>query len=144
MVTVMIPFSGYVSETYSQEIAKAVGVMKSSDFIPCINKCGLYLHKLREELVSQKKSADYLKQVFINKLNDHYERNKQSIRLWKTDIFFTDWELEGNQDSGDFGRVGVKEIKGIMTDYLVDYGIYKSNETDELEKYVSFLYKARL
>lgn len=85
-----------------------------------------------------------MKQVFINKLNDHYERNKQSIRLWKTDIFFTDWELEDSQDSGGFGRAGVKEIKGIMTDYLVDYGIYKSNETDELEKYVSFLYKARL
>ena len=142
MVIVVIPFSGDVSEIHSQEIAKVFGVMKGSDstrVILCINKCGLYLNKLKEDLISKENPADYLKQVFIDKLNDHYERNERSVRLKKTDIFFTDWELEGNQDSVDFGIVGVEEIKDIITDYLVDYGIYKSNETDELQRCVSFV-----
>ena len=142
MVIVVIPFSGDVSEIHSQEIAKVFGVMKGSDstrVILCINKCGLYLNKLREDLISHQNPADYLKQVFIDKLNDHYERNERSVRLRKADIFFTDWELEGNQDSVDFGIVGVEEIKDIIRDYLVDYDIYKSNETDKLQKCVSFV-----
>ena len=142
MVIVVIPFSGDVSEIHSQEIAKVFGVMKGSDstkVILCINKCGLYLNKLREDLISQQNPADYLKQVFVDKLNDHYERSERSIRLGKADIFFTDWELVGNQGSVDFGIVGVEEIKDIVRDYLVDYGIYKSNETDELQRCVSFV-----
>ena len=142
MVIVVIPFSGDVSEIHSQEIAKVFGVMKGSDstrVILCINKCGLYLNKLREDLISQQNPADYLKQVFIDKLNDHYERNERSVCLRKADIFFTDWELEGNQDSVDFGIVRVEEIKDIIRDYLVDYDIYKSNETDKLQKCVSFV-----
>ena len=142
MVIVVIPFSGDVSEIHSQEIAKVFGVMKGSDstrVILCINKCGLYLNKLREDLILQQNPADYLKQVFVDKLNDHYERSERSIRLGKADIFFTDWELVGNQGSVDFGIVGVEEIKDIVRDYLVDYGIYKSNETDELQRCVSFV-----
>ena len=77
--------------------------------------------------------------MFIDKLNGHYERIERSVRLRKADIFFTDWELEGNQDSVDFGIVGVEEIKDIIRDYLVDYDIYKSNETDKLQKCVSFV-----
>ena len=142
IVIVVIPFSGDVSQIDSQEIAKVFGVMKGSDstrVILCFNKCGLYLNKLKEDLVSQEKPADYLKQVFIDKLNNHYEKNEQTLRLSKTDIFFTDWELETNLDSVNFGIVGVEQIKDIITCYLIDYGIYKSSDTDELQRCVSFV-----
>ena len=142
IVIVVIPFSGDVSQIDSQEIATVFGVMKGSDstrIILCFNKCGLYLNKLKEDLVSQEKPVDYLKQTFIDKLNNHYEKNEQLICLRKADIFFTDWELEANQDSVNFGIVGVEQIKDIITSYLIDYGIYKSSETDELQRCVSFV-----
>ena len=142
MIIAVIPFSGDVSEIHSQEIARVYGVMKGSKntkIVLCINKCGLYLNKLRGDLVSQEKPEGYLKQVFIKELNNHFERNEESVRLDSTDIFFTDWELEGNQESVDFGIIGVEEIKDIIKVYLVDNGIYKSSETDELQKCVSFV-----
>ena len=142
MVIVVIPFSGDISETYSQEIAKVFGVMKGSDstrVILCINKCGLYLSQLREELILQKNPADYLKKRFINKLNNQYERNKQPICLRSTDIFFTDWELESHQESMHFGIIGVEEIKVIIKDFLVDNNIYNESEVNELQKCVSYV-----
>ena len=144
MIIVVIPFSGDVSETHSQEIATVFGVMQGSEstkVILCFNKCGLYLNKLREEIPSKEKPADYLKQRFIKKLNKHYEENKRSVTLTEGDIFFTDWELEENKQSKDFGIIGINEIKYIIKKYLVEYGIYESSETDELRKCVSFLIK---
>ena len=141
MVIVVIPFFGDASEIHSQEIANVFGVMKGSDstrVILCINKCGLYLNKLREDLVSQEKPADFLKQNFTDKLNDHYERKKLPVRVKKADIFFTDWELKRSQESVGFGIIGVEEIKKLIKDYLVDNDIYKSSEEDELQKCVSF------
>ena len=87
----------------------------------------------------QQKPVDYLKQDFVNKLNNYYEENEISVHLSEVDILFTDLELERNQESLDFGINGVEEIKQIIRDYLVDYGIYESTETDELHKCVSFV-----
>ena len=142
MIIAVIPFSGDVSEIHSQEIARVYEVMKGSKntkIVLCINKCGLYLNKLRGDLGSEEKPEGYLTQVFIKELNDHFQRNKKSVRLDSTDIFFTDWELESNQESVDFGIIGVEEIKKMIKVYLVDNGIYKSSETDELQKCVSFV-----
>ena len=142
MIIVVIPFSGDVSEIHSQEIAKVFGDMKGSNstkVILCINKCGSCLEELKKEFKSHKNLADHMKELFIDKLNKHYERNKQAIPLSKADFFLTDWKLEGNQDSTAFGLVGVDEIKGIIKDYLVDYGIYESNEIEELQRCISFL-----
>ena len=52
MAIVIIPSSGDISETHSQEIAKVYGVMKSSDsakVVLCVNKGCLYLKQLKEE-----------------------------------------------------------------------------------------------
>ena len=140
MIIAVIPFSGDVSEIHSKAIANIFEVMKgskSTKVILCINKCGLFLNKLKEELKLQEKPADYLKQDYVKKLNDHYEKEEQPVRLKEADILFTDWELKGNQESVDFGIIGIEEIKNIIKDYLIDYGIYKSSETDELERCVS-------
>ena len=142
IIIAVIPFSGDANKNQSQEIAKIFEVKKgskSTKVILCINKCGPFLAELRQELSLQKKPVDYLKQDFVNKLNDYYEENEISVHLSKVDILLTDWELERNQESLDFGINGVEEIKQIIRDYLVDYGIYKSTETDELEKCVSFV-----
>ena len=98
-----------------------------------------FLAELRQELSLQQKPVDYLKQDFVNKLNDYYEENEISVHLSEVDILFTDWELERNQESLDFGTNGVEEIKQIIRDYLVDYDIYESTETDELHQCVSFV-----
>ena len=137
MIIVLIPFSGDVSEIYSQEIAKVFGVMKGSDstkVILCINKCGSYLKELKKYFIS----ADHMKEDFIDKLNEQYKRNEQAIFLEKSNIFLTDWKLEDKKESAAFGIVGEEEIKDIIKDYLVHYGIYKSNEIDELQRCISF------
>ena len=137
MIIVLIPFSGDVSEIYSQEIVKVFGVMKGSDstkVILCINKCGSYLKELKKYFIS----ADHMKEDFIDKLNEHYKRNEQAIFLEKSNIFLTDWKLEDKKESAAFGIVGEEEIKDIIKDYLVHYGIYKSNETNELQRCISF------
>ena len=140
MIIAVIPFSGDVSEIHSKAIAKIFEVMKgskSTKVVLCINKCGLFLNKLKEEFELHEKPADYLKQDYVNKLNGHYEREEQPVRLKEADILFTDWELDGNQESVDFGIIGVEEIKNIIRGYLIDYGIYESSEANELEKCVS-------
>ena len=142
MIIAVIPFSGDANKNQTQEIAKIFAVKKgskSTKVILCINKCGSFLAELRQELSLQQKPVDYLKQDFVNKLNDYYEENEISVHLSEADILFTDWELERNQESLDFGINGVEEIKQIIRDYLVDYGIYESTETDELHKCVSFV-----
>ena len=141
IVFVLIPFSGDVSKIYSQEIAKIFGVMKSSDstkVVLCINKCGLYLNKLSEELSWQKNHPEFLKKAFIYKLNGYYKGNGESINVAEEDIFFSDWELEGNKESKELGIINVEEIKKIILKYLVDYSIYKTTEIVELQRCVSF------
>ena len=114
---------------------------KSTKVVLCISKCGLYLSKLRKDLALQEKPKDYLKEIFIKELNDYFEKNEQSIHLENTDIFFTDWESENNQESQDLGIIGFENIKDIIKNYLVDNGIYKLTETDELERCLSFVSK---
>ena len=87
----------------------------------------------------QEKPKDYLKEIFVKELNDYFEKSESSIHLENTNIFFTDWELESNQESQDLGIIGVGKIKDIIKDYLIDNGIYKSTETDELERCLSFV-----
>ena len=100
IIIAVIPFSGDANKNQSQEIAKIFEVKKgskSTKVILCINKCGPFLAELRQELSLQKKPVDYLKQDFVNKLNDYYEENEISVHLSEVDILFTDWELERNQ-----------------------------------------------
>ena len=50
----------------------------------------------------------------------------------------TDWIFGGNQESAKFRMIGVEEIKYIIKDNLLDNDICKSDETDELQRCVSF------
>ena len=62
MIIVIVPFTGDVSELVSAEIAKVFEVMagsESSRVLVCINKCGLYLQKLKEKL-SIREGSNYL------------------------------------------------------------------------------------
>ena len=100
MIIAAIPFSGDANKNQTQEIAKIFAVKKgskSTKVILCTNKCGPFLAELRQELSLQLKPVDYLKQDFVNKLNDYYEENEISVHLSEVDILFTDWELERNQ-----------------------------------------------
>ena len=144
MVVVVIPYSGDISEIHSQEIAKVYGVMKGSDstkVILCVNKCCLYLKELKKELATKEKPVEFLKQHFVGKLNDYYQRNEVPVRIDKDDILFTDWELNEQSAAIDFGRVGVEKIKAIIKEYLINYQIYKSTEIDHLERCVSDISK---
>ena len=135
-----MPFSRSVNKFVAQKFTKVLEIMKASKstkVVLCFNKFGLHLSKLREDLASQEKPKDCLKQASTNELNEHYERNQQTYRLEITDIFFTDWILKGNE-SVKFGIIGVEEIKDVIKDYLVDTNIYKSGETDKLQRCVSF------
>ena len=137
MVIVVIPYSGDISEIHSQEIAKVYGIMKGSDstkVILCVNKCCLYLKQLKEELATKEKPVEFLKQHFVGKLNDYYERSEVPVRIDKGDIFFTDWELNDQSGAIGFGIVGVEKIKAIIKEYLINYEIYKSTEEDYLER----------
>jgi len=56
LIVVILPFTGDVSALVSEEVAKVFQVMagsSSSRVILCINKCGLYLNKLKEELAGE-------------------------------------------------------------------------------------------
>ena len=118
--------------------------MKGSDstkVILCVNKCCLYLKELKKELATKEKPVEFLKQHFVGKLNDYYQRNEVPVRIDKDDILFTDWELNEQSAAIDFGRVGVEKIKAIIKEYLINYQIYKSTEIDHLERCVSDISK---
>ena len=144
MVIVVIPFSGDISKVISDEVHKVFSVMRGSDstkVILCINKCGLYLKRLMEELKAEEAPVEYLKKRFVNKLNEHYEDTGKGIAIKHEDILFTDWEIEdGDKDEAKkFGIVGVEVVKDRIREYLVNYGIYKEEEDDELKKCISTL-----
>ena len=82
-----------------------------------------------------------MKQHFVGKLNDYYQRNEVLVRIDKDDILFTDWELNEQSVTIDFGIVGVEKNKAIIKEYLINYGICKSTEIDHLEKCVSDISK---
>ena len=142
LVIVVIPFSGDVSEILTKEIAEVFRVMRGSNSVKvvlCINKCCLYVNKLRNSLL--KNIQNDLKQIFTKQMNDHYERNGQSICLENTDIFFTDWELGDSSMPNSYGIVGIEKIKDIIKDYLVSNGIYNMLDTDELDRCLSYVSK---
>ena len=144
MVIVVIPFSGDISKVISDEVQNVFSVMRGSDstkVILCINKCGLYLKRLKEELKAEEAPVEYLKNRFVNKLNEHCEDTGTGIAIKHEDILFTDWEIEdGDKDEAKkFGIVGVEVVKDRIMEYLVNYGIYKEEGEDELRKCISTL-----
>ena len=82
-----------------------------------------------------------MKQHFVGKINDYYQRNEVLVRIDKDDILFTDWELNEQSAAIDFGIVGVEKIKAVIKEYLTSYEIYKSTEIDYLERFVSDISK---
>ena len=142
MLIVVMPFSGDASEIYTQEIANVFKVMKgskSTKVIFCFNKVGKYLKNLREDPYLSDKPRGFFKEDFIGKLNNYFETNDPSIELQSTNTFFTDWELEDNQEPLDFEIVGVKEIIDIIKDYLVCKNVYNDAEKHELDQCFPFI-----
>ena len=144
MVIVVIPFTGDISEVISDEVQKVFDVMRGSDstnVILCINKCGLYLQQLKEELKAEEAPVEYLKKRFAKKLNEHYKNTGTGIVIQNEDILFTDWEVrdEDKDEAKTFGIVGVEAVKARIREYLINYGIYKEEEEDELRRCVSNL-----
>ena len=142
MVIVVIPFTGDISEVISDEVHKVFDVMRGSDstkVILCINKCGLNLQQLKEELKAEEAPVEYLKKRFVNKLNERYKNTGTGIVIKNEDILFTDWEVGDEDEAKKFGIVGVEVVKARILEYLVNYGIYKEEEEDELRRCVSTL-----
>ena len=120
------------------QVAKVFGVMlgsESSKIILCVNKCGLYLSKLKEELKDESNPLDFMKTRYLKKLNEHFESVASNLVVRKEMILFTDWEL--GEEGRAFGLEGIEEVKTCVKDYLVEYNIVSKNDTAELEKTVS-------
>lgn len=136
LILVILPFTGDVSALISEEVAKVFEVMagsSSSRVILCINKCGLYLSKLKEELASEAEPIMFMKERYVSKLNAHF--TDTGIRLQKQHILFTDWEVD--QDGRGFGLAGVEEVREVVQDYLVELGVVSRGDMEELEAAVS-------
>jgi len=153
LIIVVIPFTGDVSKVVSEELAKVYSVMKGSDatqVILCVNKCGPHVEKLKQELSStvdgmknqgaaesEVNPISFMKNRFADKLNEHYENQRDGIRVKVDDIMFTDWLIEDDDDeftsAKKFGLCGVSDIKSRITQYLVKYGIYKDIEEAKLK-----------
>ena len=141
IIIVIITYQGDVSKTVSQELANIYHTMQQSrdaKIIICINKCGLYSKKLREEF-APKGGIEYLRNHFTSELNRQY---KGKYKLKQKDFFFTDWELQeqGEEEAKkarDFGIVEVEGIKEEIKKSLTDIGIMKEHDIDELNRAVS-------
>ena len=119
--------------------------------ILCINKCGPFLRKMQEELSNKEGEVDkyhdeiedspstFLKNRFIDKLNDYYENSGQGIQVNSDDILFTDWLVGDTETKAvqDFGLCGVEEVKRRIQQYLLKYGIYDEAEDAELIQCIS-------
>ena len=136
LIIVILPFTGDVNALVSEEIAKVFQVMagsSSSRVILCINKCGLYLSKLKTELAGVEDPVSYMKDRYIAKLNEHF--TDSGIRLQRHHLLFTDWEVE--QEGRAFGLVGVEEVREHIQDFLVELGVISKKDIAELEAAVS-------
>ena len=136
MIIVIVPFTGDVSEMVSSEVAKVFEVMagsESSRVVVCVNKCGLYLQKLKQELQSEKDPITFMKERYASKLNEHFSNSY--IRNKKEPLLFTDWEVD--EEGRAFGIEGVDEIKEFIKDHLVELNVINKNEMAELEAAVS-------
>ena len=70
IIIVIIPYQGDVNKTVSQELANIYHTMQQSrdaKIIICINKCGLYSKKLREEF-APKSGIQYFRNHFITEV----------------------------------------------------------------------------
>ena len=143
MVIVLIPFSGDVSrKVISDEIQTVFGVMRGSEstkVLLCVNKWGMYLERLKEELKGEEKPVEFMKKRFVEKMNEHFEMSGTEIVIKTSDVLFTDWELGENEEASRFGIEGVDAVRERIMEYLVSYGIYKAEEREELMKCVSEL-----
>ena len=136
MIIVIVPFNGDVSELVSSEVAKVFEVMagsESSRVIVCINKCGLYLQKLKKELVNEKDPISYMKERYSTKLNEYFSNTY--IRIKKENLLFTDWEVD--HEGRAFGIEGVEEVKEFIKNHLVELNVINRNDIAELEAAVS-------
>lgn len=129
----------------------------SSRVILCINKCGLYLNKLKEELAGETDPIGwaasfnqsfqlliyptiwfpppkrFMKERYIKKLNDHF--TETGIRLQRQHLMFTDWEVD--EVGRAFGLAGVEEVRELIQNYLVELGVVSKGDIKDLEAAVS-------
>ena len=136
MIIVLVPFSGDISELVSSEVARVFEVMagsESSRIVVCINKCGLYLDKLRTELRDEDDPVNFMKERYISKLSEHFTNSY--VRVRKEQLFFTDWEL--SEEGRIFGIQGVEDIKESIKEHLVELNVIGKDDISELESSVS-------
>ena len=131
MIIVIVPFTGDVSELVSSEVAKVFEVMAGSE--SSINKCGLYLRKLKKELEAEQNPINYMKERYASKLDEHFSHSY--IRIKKEHFLFTDWEVD--DDGRAFGIEGVDEVKEFIKDHLVELNVINKHDMTELEAAVS-------
>ena len=136
MIIVIVPFTGDVSELVSNEVAKVFEVMagsESSRVVVCINKCGMYLQKLKKELEAEANPINFMKERYASKLNEHFSNSY--IRIKKEHLLFTDWEVD--EEGRAFGIEGVDEVKEFIKNHLVELNVINKNDMAELEAAVS-------
>ena len=136
MIIVLVPFSGDISQLVSSEVARVFEVMagsESSRIVVAINKCGLYLDKLKLELRDEEDPIAFMKERYVSKLTEHFSGG--NIRVRKEQFFFTDWEV--SEDGRRFGIEGVEDIKESIKDHLVELNVIGKDDISELESAVS-------
>merc|ERR1711892_180659 len=137
MIIVIVPFTGDVSELVSSEVAKVFEVMagsESSRVVVCINKCGMYLQKLKKELEAEKSPINFMKERYALKLNEYF--NNSYVRIKKENLLFTDWEVD--EEGRVFGIEGVEEVKEFIKNHLVELNVINKDNITELESAVSY------
>ena len=106
---------------------------QSSRVVVCINKCGLYLEKLKTELKDKENPISYMKERYASKLNEHFSNSY--IKVKKEHLLFTDWEV--TEEGKVFGIEGVEDIKEFIKDHLVELNVIGKDDISELESAVS-------
>jgi len=137
MIIVIVPFTGDVSEMVSSEVAKVFEVMagsESSRVVVCINKCGMYLQKLKKELEGEKDPISFMKERYAMKLNEHFSNSY--IRIKKDHLLFTDWEVD--EEGRAFGIEGIEEVKEFIKNHLVELNVISKENITELQAAVSY------
>ena len=132
MIIVLVPFTGDVSEIVSRELAKVYEAMvgtESSRIIICVNKTGLHLEKLKNELKMEANPIDFMKQRYITKLNEHF--TDTHVKVKTEHIFFTDWEI--GDDGRSFGIEGIDEIKEVIKQHLIELNVVKRPNSSQFE-----------
>ena len=116
---------------------------QSSKVIVCINKCGLYLDKLKiePELKEKEDPITYMKERYASKLNKHLRNSKfEHFRKGKFEVkkehfLFTDWKV--TDEGKKFGIEGVEDVKEVIKDHLVELNVIGKDDLSGLESAVS-------